>query len=310
MSIKRLINHVIFAITFSKYERNPVMQFISQNTALVQSSDLINNTFTLPEEYDVSFTVNDILIFPETTFQNNTRIVRFNNLSNDDVIHCFFHNPVKGVKNNSFPDIVHLLQFYNPNSIQLFSKNYQPRTQSLTQDREIKNLSNSDDSYVSMSTANHVSFKNDTTYPAFIPANTDIIPVFSATVDNVAQPLQMQFFFYDRNKNLIEKVSTVFQDIEESSSSGEESSSSAIEEEIVKTIWTCNLEINPTLHQKLLDKGIETNSAGQKTYYDLFWQCRYTVNIRNGVILWRNYSPMISFRINEPPTPPINLDIT
>lgn len=286
------------------------MQFISYNTALIEPQDLINNTLTVPAVYDVSFTINSKLVNPHTVFQNDKRVITFDNISNTDIIHCFFHIPLQGAKNKNMEYKAYsaLFALKNPNPVTpLFQNNYHPRIQDNLQNTEMDNLSISDTSFKEIYTANHISYQNDTIYPAYIPLNT--LPVLKVIVENIYEPLWMQYVFYDSRQNIIEKVLTIFDHLKNENSSSSLSSNQDGEiSENENRLWTSTFEINHTFHQILINYGKIINGTNV-TYHDLYWRCRYANYAEGNVVLWRGWSPMISFRINEPPTAPTNLNI-
>lgn len=290
------------------------MQFISQNVALIEYDDISNNSISFPDAYDISFTVNENLISPSVSFHDNMQTVYFNNISRNDTIHAFFHNPIKGIKGKNILQISPLLMspFF---SSHLFSNNYQPRINNPEQNTELNNLSKEDNTFIKMFTGNHVSMEriedNNVFYPSFIPRKTP--GNFQIVIKNFNKPIQLQFLFYDQSNNLIEKInSSVIEpyienpedEITLSSSSSEDSSSS----EIPIEYWTSTVEINQSLQDKFLRLGRIENDNGI-TFNELKWKCRYSIYREGNFILWRDYSPVIIFKINEPPAAPANVNV-
>ena len=301
------------------------MQFISQNVALIEYDDISNNSISFPNAYDISFTLNENLISPSVSFHDNMQTVYFNNITRNDTIHAFFHNPVKGIKGKNILHISPLLMspFFSlnhPNSIHLFSNDYQPRINDPEQNTELNNLSKEDDTFIKMFTGNHLSMEriegNNVFYPSFIPQKTP--GNFQIVIKNFNEPVQLQFLFYDQSNNLIEKInSSVIEPYIENqedeiilSSSSSESSSSedSSNSEMPIEYWTSTVEINQSLQDRFLRLGRVEDDNGI-TFNELKWKCRYSIYRESNFILWRDYSPVIIFKINEPPAAPVNVNV-
>lgn len=286
------------------------MKFISQNVALIQYNDLINNSISFPDVYDVSFTLNSNLIYPQTSFYENIQTFYFQNIKQNDVLHAFFHKQIKGIKGNKNFIISPSFIVNNPNSIHLFSNNYQPKLNNPSQNTELNNLSKEDNTFVKMFTSNHISMErinnNNVFYISFIPQKTT--GSFQIVIKNFNEPLQLQFLFYDKSDNLIEKVNSNIIEpyIENSVENLEYSSSTSSETQI--EYWTSILEIDQSLHDKFLQLGRIENENGI-VFNELKWKCRYSIYREGSYVLWRDYSPTIIFKINEPPTSPENINL-
>jgi hypothetical protein len=301
------------------------MKFINDNIAIIENTDLIDNVLILPDIADFSITVNQLLVSPDIQYQNNKVYVKFYNISQSDVIHIFFHKYIKGITGNKGFSLTELNAVNINNAIKsninLVAKSYQPRLQDFSQKVELDNQSSIDTTITHLYSNNYISFKDNITYESFISANS--IPTFKVIVNTVYEPIQIQYYFYDERENIIEKITTLFDHLivnENSSSSSSSSLSSSSESSsssassslaIKQTKWTSTLEISKLFHSVLKEKGITTDNIGNKTYHNLYWRCRYSLNLDNGMnVMWRNWSPLIMFQVNQIPTKPTGLKIT
>lgn len=294
------------------------MKFINDNVAIIENTDLIDNVLILPDIADFSITVNQLLVFPNIQYQNNKVYVEFYNISQSDVIHIFFHKYIKGITGNKGFSLTELNAVNINNTIKsninLVAKSYQPRLQDISQKVELDNQSSVDTTITHLYSNNYISFEDNITYESFVSANS--IPTFKVIVNTIYEPIQIQYYFYDEREKIIEKITTLFDHLivnENSSSSKSSSSSSSASSssEIKQTVWTSTLEISKLFHSVLKEKGITTDNIGNKTYHNLYWRCRYSLNLDDGMnVMWRNWSPLIMFQINQIPTKPTGLKIT
>lgn len=258
------------------------MLFISNNIAVIYLNDLINNSISLPDSFNISFTLNHKLFYPVSHISNNNTIsFTFpDNLNQNDIIIAFFSKPLKGT--NGIPNYNPFKSFLSNisiNHINFFNTSNKSLSQPI-QSAELYNLSDYDNSIVEMYTSEHLSFKENTVYDSFIPQYKN--PSFNIIIQNNLPPSHIQFFFYDYQSILIQSIySNDYQQINENT-------------------FNISFQMPNTLHQKIL--------SYQKNYF--FWKMRYaTSSFEDDLIFWRNYSRLIPFKINTPPEKPTGLNI-